>query len=347
MRRERQTRTAQLGRHRLGDLRHVERRALAEVVAADEQVQRACGSSIDRRTRPTQVGSVPTTSAGVGKSPGAGLSHSTTPGAVARISCARATDDLVLEARVDGHRVRRRRPARARRSPSREAPADRGPSATPRGSSAPRRTSRPAVRPGPRHHVQRHGGGEGALRVPPSPSARRTSPGSGAQLRAARTRRQLVAQRVDTVPARAATPPGRRRRSAPAARTRRAARRPRRSSTASCSSGLAMMPRGRTRAACALISGTTSGTSASMRKARRVVHDDRALGGGDRRPLRGRPRPARRTGRRRRPRTPPRSARGPRSPRRARPACAPAERGEAISLISPQTSARAGAGSGA
>src|ERR1700729_4012413 len=45
-----------------------------------------CGSSSDSRTRPTQVGSVPTTSAGVGYSPRSGSSVSTTPGATRSVS---------------------------------------------------------------------------------------------------------------------------------------------------------------------------------------------------------------------------------------------------------------------
>src|ERR1700687_4838970 len=40
------------------------------------------GSSSDWRTRPTQDGSVPTTSTGAGNSPTAGLSATTTPGAI-------------------------------------------------------------------------------------------------------------------------------------------------------------------------------------------------------------------------------------------------------------------------
>jgi hypothetical protein len=46
----------------------------------------ARGSSSDWRTRPTQDGSVPTTSTGVGNSPPSGLSVTTTPGA-ARSTC--------------------------------------------------------------------------------------------------------------------------------------------------------------------------------------------------------------------------------------------------------------------
>src|SRR5437763_529495 len=42
----------------------------------------AGGSSSDWRTRPTQDGSVPTTSTGVGNSEAAGLSATTTPGAI-------------------------------------------------------------------------------------------------------------------------------------------------------------------------------------------------------------------------------------------------------------------------
>src|ERR1700730_1825643 len=45
-----------------------------------------CGSSSDSRTRPTQVGSAPTTSAGVGYSPRSGSSFSTTPGAARSVS---------------------------------------------------------------------------------------------------------------------------------------------------------------------------------------------------------------------------------------------------------------------
>jgi hypothetical protein len=44
------------------------------------------GSSSDWRTRPTQDGSVPTTSTGVGNSPAAGSSATTTPGATRRTS---------------------------------------------------------------------------------------------------------------------------------------------------------------------------------------------------------------------------------------------------------------------
>src|SRR5579859_2358653 len=44
------------------------------------------GSSSDSLTRPTQVGSVPTTSAGVGYSPCSGSSLSTTPGALRSVS---------------------------------------------------------------------------------------------------------------------------------------------------------------------------------------------------------------------------------------------------------------------
>ena len=51
---------------------------------------RALGSSRLCRTRPTQVGSVPTTSAGVGNSPVSGSSTSTTPGASLSARCASA-----------------------------------------------------------------------------------------------------------------------------------------------------------------------------------------------------------------------------------------------------------------
>src|SRR5262245_30088575 len=50
-----------------------------------------CGSSSERRSRPTQVGAVPTASAGVGHSPAAGSSQTTTPGASRRISRACST----------------------------------------------------------------------------------------------------------------------------------------------------------------------------------------------------------------------------------------------------------------
>src|SRR5262249_42735937 len=48
----------------------------------------AWGSSSDRRTRPTQVGSVPTTSAGGGNAARSGSSLSTTPGALWSARCA-------------------------------------------------------------------------------------------------------------------------------------------------------------------------------------------------------------------------------------------------------------------
>ena len=75
------------GRDQLGDLDGVERRALAQVVAADEQRQPAAVRHTGSvRIRPTKVGSGPAACSGVG------TSVSTTPGAAASSSVAAATD---------------------------------------------------------------------------------------------------------------------------------------------------------------------------------------------------------------------------------------------------------------
>src|SRR3974377_998078 len=57
-------------------------------VAPQTNGSMARGLSSDARTRPTQVGSVPTTSAGVGNSACSGASLRITPGAAARTRCA-------------------------------------------------------------------------------------------------------------------------------------------------------------------------------------------------------------------------------------------------------------------
>ena len=178
----------------------------------------------------------------------------------------------------------------------------------------------PAVlleRTGPRHHVQRQRRRE---RARASPTARRTSPGCGAEVGAGRPWRSARAAcrcRAD----RRRRRPGRRRRSA------------RVSPNSACSApiatiidsvvqfGLEMMPRGRSRAACGVHLGH------DQRHVR--VHPE-GTGVVDRRPrpwrrrsapTARRPRPARRTSRRPRRRRPPRSARRPRPPRRGRSAC--------------------------
>ena len=109
---------AELLGDQLGDLGGVERRALAEVVAAHEQVERV--GEVERLTqiRPTKVGSEPTTSAGVGNSPGSGSSITTTLGASISVCRASSTSMSLLEDGVHRERVRGHDRAPGRRSPT-------------------------------------------------------------------------------------------------------------------------------------------------------------------------------------------------------------------------------------
>src|SRR5664280_1039230 len=223
----------------------------------------ARGSSSDWRTRPTQVGSVPTASAGVGNSPAFGSSKSTTPGAPRSTACASIAGTGRLNTAWTTNECVVTTGTRTQVADTRRSGSPRILRLSLRTLSSSELQPASFSEPAQGTTLSASGAGKGPRS---SPTTRRRSPGRTPTSRAPAT--LAVWSYSVSMPACPAPDAAwydattsdsspNRRCSAPRATTR----------VSVVQFGLLMMPRGRCRAASGLTSGTTSGTSSSIRKA--------------------------------------------------------------------------------